>query len=141
MLVVAVESTTLAAVGYEDPQELLQLEFVAGQSIITSACCCGACSAAVRAVKGQLFQSRHSRASRIVWCLPFLQTRWMGEPQPGTAARSIYGTHLATLPAGSRITDYISLGVIAKFFPPEKIREIWNKPNGPVSASAIFQHT
>src|SRR5919206_4662077 len=31
---------------------------------------------------------------------------------------------VATLPAGSRITDYISLGVIAKFFPIEKIREI-----------------
>lgn len=30
----------------------------------------------------------------------------------------------ATLPAGSRITDYISLGVIARFFPLEKIREI-----------------
>ena len=30
---------------------------------------------------------------------------------------------IATLPAGSRITDYISLGVIAKFFPPEKVRE------------------
>src|SRR2546429_4147539 len=30
---------------------------------------------------------------------------------------------LAELPAGSRITDYISLGVIAKFFPVEKIRE------------------
>ncbi|HSU58179.1 MAG TPA: IS4 family transposase [Bryobacteraceae bacterium] len=29
---------------------------------------------------------------------------------------------IATLPAGSRITDYISLGVIAKFFPPEKVR-------------------
>ena len=31
---------------------------------------------------------------------------------------------VATLPAGSRITDYISLGVIARFFPLEKIREI-----------------
>src|ERR1700683_821590 len=31
---------------------------------------------------------------------------------------------LAELPAGSRITDYISLGVIAKFFPTEKIREV-----------------
>ena len=31
---------------------------------------------------------------------------------------------VAALPAGSRITDYISLGVIAKFFPMEKIREI-----------------
>ena len=28
---------------------------------------------------------------------------------------------LASLPAGSRITDYISLGVIAKFFPREKV--------------------
>src|SRR5919109_1573671 len=31
---------------------------------------------------------------------------------------------VAALPAGSRITDYISLGVIARFFPLEKIREV-----------------
>lgn len=31
---------------------------------------------------------------------------------------------LASLPAGSRITDYISLGVIAKFVPLEKVREV-----------------
>ena len=31
---------------------------------------------------------------------------------------------VAALPAGSRITDYIGLGVIAKFFPIERIREI-----------------
>lgn len=31
---------------------------------------------------------------------------------------------VASLPAGSRITDYISLGVIAKFFPIEKIHEV-----------------
>ena len=31
---------------------------------------------------------------------------------------------LAVLPAGSRITDYISLGVIAKFFPAEKVQEV-----------------
>ncbi len=31
---------------------------------------------------------------------------------------------LAALPAGSRITDYISLGVVAKFFPMEKVREV-----------------
>jgi hypothetical protein len=31
---------------------------------------------------------------------------------------------VASLPAGSRITDYISLGVITKFFPLEKVREI-----------------
>jgi len=31
---------------------------------------------------------------------------------------------VAALPAGSRITDYISLGVIAKFFPAEKIHAV-----------------
>ena len=31
---------------------------------------------------------------------------------------------MASLPAGSRITDYISLGVIAKFFPIEKIHAV-----------------
>jgi len=31
---------------------------------------------------------------------------------------------VAALPAGSRITDYISLGVIAKFFPLKKIQEV-----------------
>lgn len=30
---------------------------------------------------------------------------------------------VATLPAGSRITDYMSLGVVTRFFPAEKIRE------------------
>ncbi|MGH9564875.1 MAG: IS4 family transposase [Candidatus Angelobacter sp.] len=34
---------------------------------------------------------------------------------------------IATLPAGSRITDYISLGVIAKFFPAEKVRGVLEK--------------
>ena len=31
---------------------------------------------------------------------------------------------VASLPAGSRITDYISLGVIAKFFPADQVREV-----------------
>lgn len=31
---------------------------------------------------------------------------------------------VASLPAGSRITDYISLGVITKFFPLDKVREV-----------------
>jgi len=35
----------------------------------------------------------------------------------------------AELPAGSRITDYISLGVVAKFFPIEKIREVLEQTN------------
>src|SRR5437660_9311595 len=30
---------------------------------------------------------------------------------------------LASLPAGSRITDYVSLGVVAKTFPLDKIRD------------------
>jgi hypothetical protein len=36
---------------------------------------------------------------------------------------------LAELPAGSRITDYISLGVIAKFFPVEKIHDVLEHTN------------
>lgn len=31
---------------------------------------------------------------------------------------------VASLPAGSRITDYISLGVVAKTFPADKVREV-----------------
>lgn len=31
---------------------------------------------------------------------------------------------VASLPAGSRITDYISLGVVAKFFPADKVHEV-----------------
>lgn len=34
---------------------------------------------------------------------------------------------IATLPAGSRIADYIGLGVIAKFFPLEKVRGVLEK--------------
>jgi hypothetical protein len=30
----------------------------------------------------------------------------------------------AALPAGSRITDYISLAVIVKFFPVEKLHKV-----------------
>lgn len=36
---------------------------------------------------------------------------------------------VGTLPAGSRITDYISLGVITKFFPVEKVREALKQTN------------
>lgn len=36
---------------------------------------------------------------------------------------------VAALPAGSRITDYISLGVIARFFPAEKIHEVLRQTN------------
>lgn len=36
---------------------------------------------------------------------------------------------LATLPAGSRISDYISLGVITTFFPVDKVREVLKQTN------------
>ena len=36
---------------------------------------------------------------------------------------------VAALPAGSRITDYISFGVIAKFFPADKIHEVLKQTN------------
>jgi Insertion element 4 transposase N-terminal/Transposase DDE domain len=36
---------------------------------------------------------------------------------------------VAALPAGSRITDYISLGVIARFFPAGKVREVLQQTN------------
>lgn len=36
---------------------------------------------------------------------------------------------VASLPGGSRITDYISLGVIAKFFPGDKVREVLQQTN------------
>jgi hypothetical protein len=31
---------------------------------------------------------------------------------------------VAALPAGSRITDYISLGVVARFFPADKVQAV-----------------
>ena len=36
---------------------------------------------------------------------------------------------LATLPAGSRISDYISVGVITSFFPAAKVREVLQQTN------------
>src|SRR5450432_2674298 len=36
---------------------------------------------------------------------------------------SLMARTVASLPAGSRITDYISLGVVARFFPAEKVHE------------------
>lgn len=39
------------------------------------------------------------------------------------------GRTVASLPAGSRITDYVSLGVIAKTFPPSKVRAVLKATN------------
>src|ERR1051325_8127889 len=43
--------------------------------------------------------------------------------------RSHMARTVAGLPAGSRITDYISLGVIAKFFPTEKVHAVLQQTN------------
>src|ERR1035438_9809467 len=56
----------------------------------------------------------------------------VGAESPRVAAhgrRSHMARTLATLPSGSRITDYISLGVIAKYFPLTKIREVLQQTN------------
>ena len=42
----------------------------------------------------------------------------LGREAPGMART------VSSLPAGSRITDYISLGVIAKYFPREKVHAV-----------------
>ena len=46
----------------------------------------------------------------------------------GAEARRLART-IASLPAGSRITDYISLGVVAKVFPAREVHEILQATN------------
>ena len=43
---------------------------------------------------------------------------------PSGAAGALMARSVATLPAGSRITDYISLGVIAKSFPVSRVHSV-----------------
>jgi hypothetical protein len=45
---------------------------------------------------------------------------------------------LASLPEGTRITDYISFGVIAKFLPVEKVREGLKRTRRAVRDNAIY---
>jgi hypothetical protein len=47
---------------------------------------------------------------------------------------------VATLPAGARITDDISLGVITKTFPLSMGSRFWRRAAKPVCASAICRH-
>ena len=51
----------------------------------------------------------------------------------GQMARTV-----ATLPKGSRITDFISLGVIAKTFPVRRFMRFWQRPARVVCASEIY---
>ena len=46
---------------------------------------------------------------------------------------------VATLPTGSRITDYISLGVVAKTFPLDKIYAALAATKRGACASATFR--
>ncbi len=45
---------------------------------------------------------------------------------------------VATLPAGSRITDFISLGVIAKTFPPSKVHAALEAKNKASIRQRVF---
>ena len=48
---------------------------------------------------------------------------------PSGAAGALMARSVATLPAGSRITDYISLGVIAKSFPVSRVHSVLSATN------------
>ena len=45
----------------------------------------------------------------------------------------------ALLPAGTRNTDYISFGVVARFFPRDKVDAVWGVRDEPAFASATFR--
>ena len=64
-----------------------------------------------------------SKGSYFNWIIRrrFPYTSWAGA-QTGLGGGGLMSRTVASLPAGSRITDYISLGVVAKTFPLEKIR-------------------
>jgi len=111
---IMVESSTLRALAYDDGRGILQLEFRTraiyhyyGVSAAVYEALLGASS------KGSYF----NLVIRGRFSLCFVRkcaNRLGGE---GLMSRTV-----ASLPAGSRITDYISLGVVAKTFPLEKIR-------------------
>ena len=46
----------------------------------------------------------------------------------------------AGLPAGIRISDHISLGVIARAFPPERVQQILAETARRANASATCRH-
>jgi hypothetical protein len=47
---------------------------------------------------------------------------------------------VAELPCGSRIADYISLGVLAKTFPSRKVQKILKESGRRASGNAICLH-
>src|ERR1017187_6333518 len=110
MNVIAVESRTLAAVAYDDAREVLQLEFrsraVYRYFGVPAPVCEGLLSASS---KGEYVQRDNSRALSLC-------AGGKGADRRGLMARTV-----ASLPVGSRITDYISLGVVARCFPREKV--------------------
>src|ERR1017187_509754 len=96
MNVTAVESTTLATVGYEDARELLQLEF-RGRAIYQyfGVPGGGARSLAARTLQGQLLQPGHS------WTLPlFSGLKCPGRRTAGGAPAAAAATTAITLSNG-----------------------------------------
>src|ERR1017187_9178422 len=123
MNVTIVESTSLATVAYDDARKLLQLEF---------------CSRAIyqyfgvpAAVHAALLRAPPRASTSIGSFVDASPMLWSGVPrQPYRMRRAGRSAHdrrphmartVASLPAGSRITDYISLGVLTKAFPLDKV--------------------
>src|SRR5450755_704644 len=75
--------------------------------------CGGACSPAGRSFQRQLLQPGHQGA---------LSLCFVGKGANRRGGGSLMSRTQASLPAGSRITDYISLGVVTKALPLDKIR-------------------
>src|ERR1022692_670454 len=126
MNVTIVESTSLATVAYDDARKLLQLEF---------------CSRAIyqyfgvpAAVHAALLRAPPRASTSIGSFVDASPMLWSGVPrQPYRMRRAGRSAHdrrphmartVASLPAGSRITDYISLGVLTKAFPLDKVMAV-----------------
>ena len=126
MNVTAVESSTLATIAYDRIRELLRLEFSSCALYHYFGVPARVHEALLHAPsKGSYF----NQAIRGKFPYSRISSGLSGAAEAGPggrawAIRDPMARTVAALPAGSRITDYISLGVIAKFFPLEKIREI-----------------
>ena len=129
MRVAAVESTTLVTVSYDDARECCNSSSVAGRFTnisISPRRCISRCW--MLHPRGAISIRPFGFPCRLISIS--LPLRSVGKYLPGAIVEEIQMARtLAELPAGSRITDYISLGVIAKFFPAEKIHEVLQQTN------------
>ena len=131
MRITTVQSTALARVVYDEAR-VLQLEFLS-RAIYHYF---GVPRAVHEALLGAPSKGRYFNQA-IRGCFPFCRVlsfpgRGVGGRSPGRGPR-VRGDPMARtvagLPVGSRITDYISLGVIARFFPAAKVREVLQQTN------------